>query len=253
MDYHTLGALIALAFVASYIQSVAGFAMGMIMMALAGGLEWVSIGLLAATISLLSLVNVGIALRHHWRLIERRLIMPLAMGQLPAIVGGVWLLYLLSDSAVSVLKLLLGVFIALGSLSLAVRPRQLPRVSSAGACFAVGTLGGLVGGLFSASGPVLGWFSYRQPLSFETIRATLLACFAMTTATRTVVVGVRGELTEEVMVLFAILLPTVAAGSWLGARFKPPMSEELLKRGAFGLLFVLGLWICADALVRIWS
>ncbi len=253
MEIQTLGALIALAFAASYIQSVAGFAMGMIMMAVAGGLEWLSIGELAATISLLSLVNVAIALRSHWRQVSRRLLVPLALGQLPAIVTGVWLLYLLSDSAVGVLKLLLGLFIALGSLSLAIRPQPRERLSSALACFATGLLGGTVGGLFSASGPVLGWFTYRQPLPFEVIRATLLACFAMTTATRTAVVAARAELTSDVWLLFVILLPTVALGSWLGARFSPPISESVLKRSAFALLFVLGLWICADALLRLWA
>ena len=113
----------------------------------------------------------------------------------------------------------------------------------------VGGRGGVVGGLFSASGPVMGWFNYRQPLPFAVIRATLLACFAMTTVTRTLVVGVRGELDGDVLLLFAILLPVVALGSWLGDRFRPPISEALMKRGAFSLLFVLGVWITVAALV----
>lgn len=247
MEPVTIAALVALALIASYIQSVAGFAMGMMIMAVAGGFEWVSIALLAAAISLLSLVNVSIALRRHWREVEQGLLQWLAIGQIPAIALGLWLLGTLSDSAMNLLKLLLGLFIALGSLSLAVRPQVRAAVSGSATSVAVGVLAGTVGGLFSASGPVMGWFAYRQPLPFTVIRATLLACFAMTTATRTLMVGARGELSADVWVLFVLMLPSVALGSWLGDRFAPPVSEAALKRGAFSLLLVLGIWICIDA------
>lgn len=245
-----LTALLLLAFVASYIQSIVGFAMGMMLMAVAGGLDWLPIATLAATISLLSLVNCSIALRRHWRLVQPRLFGMLSLGQLPAILVGVWLLGTLTLSAVLVLKLLLGAFIALSSLVLMLQPRTQAQVSATPVCISAGALGGLVGGLFAASGPVIGWFCYRQPLPFGTIRATLLACFGLTTATRTLVVGVSGGLSEEIFVLFALLLPMVALGSWLGDRYPPPLAEAALKRGAFGLLFLMGVWICIDALVR---
>ncbi|HBK17026.1 MAG TPA: hypothetical protein DDZ38_00200, partial [Gammaproteobacteria bacterium] len=40
--------------------------------------------------------------------------------------------------------------------------------------FVVGFLGGTLGGMFAASGPIIGWFGYRQPLPVGAIRATLL-------------------------------------------------------------------------------
>ena len=51
------------AFLAAFVQTVTGFALGMILIALAAALQLVSIPALTATVSLLSLVNVGIALR----------------------------------------------------------------------------------------------------------------------------------------------------------------------------------------------
>ncbi|MFK7916138.1 MAG: TSUP family transporter [Pseudomonadales bacterium] len=245
-----LGALILLAFVASYIQSLVGFAMGMMLMAVAGGLDWLPIATLAATISLLSLVNCSIALRRHWRHIDLRLFGLLSAGQVPAIAVGVWLLGTLTLGAVVLLKLLLGLFIALGSLILMLRPRTLAAVSSAPVCVGVGVLGGLVGGMFAASGPVIGWFNYRQPLPFAAVRATLLACFGLTTATRTLVVTSSGGMDREILTLFVLLLPVVALGSWLGDKYPPPLAETALKRGAFGLLFLMGVWICIDALAR---
>lgn len=248
MDPLTLLALAVLALVASYVQSVAGFAMGMMMMAIGGGFGLVPIAILAAVVSLLSLTNVIISVRRHLAAVHRPMLLGLLAGQVPAIALGVWLLGELSASAVGTLKLLLGLFIALASVSLAMAPQTLAKLTSAPATVAYGALGGLAGGLFSSSGPVIGWYGYRQPLPFEVIRATLLAVFGLTTLVRTGVVGLRGELTEQVWVLAAVLFPVVVAGSAIGARWRPPLSDEALKRAVFSLLFLVGLWICGEAL-----
>jgi uncharacterized protein len=125
------------------------------------------------------------------------------------------------------------------------RPRPLARLSRPWACVAAGFWGGLLAGLFSASGPVLGWFAYRQPLTVAAIRTTLLAGFAFTTSLRTVVVGAGGGLTAEVWVLFLTGLPLVLAGTWAGRSLPPPVSEATLKRLAFALLLLMGCWSVA--------
>jgi uncharacterized membrane protein YfcA len=104
--------------------------------------------------------------------------------------------------------------------------------------------------MFSASGPVLGWFGYSQPLKLVTIRATLLACFILTTSTRTVLVGIQGGLTERVLTYAAIGLPVVVLGTYLGRNFAPPVAEETMKRGAFLLLLGMGVWILFSAALR---
>jgi uncharacterized membrane protein YfcA len=102
---------------------------------------------------------------------------------------------------------------------------------------------GLVGGMFSASGPVLGWFGYSQPLPLAAIRATLLACFVLTTSTRTVLVGVTGGLTPAVLTYALAALPVVVLGTVLGRMFVPPVSEQTIKKFAYGLLLIMGVWI----------
>lgn len=245
-----LVALALLVFAASYVQSVAGFALGMMTMAVAGGFGWVPIPVLAATVSLLSLVNVLISLRRPGSAIDRPMLGWLLLGQLPAIGLGVALLAVLSSGAVNVLKLLLGLFITGASASLLMRPRLLSVRTGPAATAACGALGGFVGGLFAASGPVIGWHGYRQPLSFEVIRATLLAVFGLTTLVRTLIVAIRGELTMAVWTLFALLLPMVVLGSLIGARYRPPIAEDQLKRAVFALLLAIGLWIFADSALR---
>ena len=68
----------------------------------------------------------------------------------------------------------------------------------------MGLVSGILGGLFSASGPVLGWFAYSQPLPVAVIRATLLSYYCVATATRTVIVFFEGSLSPAVL-LYAVL------------------------------------------------
>lgn len=242
MDPATLILYLLVCAVGSYVQSVAGFAMGMIIIAVMVGGGLIAVPVITAVVSLVSLVNIVLALRGHGHHLQRRLFAFMAAGLLPAVAAGVWILDHLSATAAWVLELLLGVFIVAGSLSMMLRPRPRPTVSPDWACLLAGAAGGLLGGMFSASGPVMGWFNYRQPLTVAEIRTTLLATFALTTLVRTLVVAQSGGLTREVWTLFATALPVVLLGTWAGRRFPPPVTEETLKRMAFGLLLIMGGW-----------
>ena len=222
--------------VGSYVQAVTGFAMGMIVIAVMVGSHLVDVPLITAVASLLSLVNVIFALRGQLHHVHWRLFGWLALGQLSAIWAGVALLDYLNVSALWILELLLGAFTALGGLSMLLRPESKTRVSSPWACFGAGVGAGVVGGLFSASGPVMGWFNYRQPLPVAEIRATLFGCFAVSTTTRTLVVGADGGLTGDVWLMTLSGLPIVLFGTWAGRQLAPPVSGEVMRRFAFGML-----------------
>jgi len=249
MDVWSVAIIVLGVLLGSYVQAVTGFAMGMILIALASSTQALPIPAVTAVVSLLSLVNVTLALRGQLHHIEGRLVVWLAAGQLPAIWAGVALLERLHSSDRQLLELALGGFIVLGSLSMMLRPQPRAALSAPLACIGAGIAGGLLGGMFSASGPVIGWFSYRQPLPVDVIRATLLCTFTLTTSVRTLVVGVQGGLSSEVWVLGAIGLPLVLLGTWAGRQFRPPLSEAGMKRLAFGLLLSLGSWILARVLL----
>jgi uncharacterized protein len=238
-----LGLFLVAVLFGSYIQAVAGFAMGLLIIAVVASAALYDLATAAAAVSLLSFINIGLSLRGHYHLVHGRTFRWLAIGQTPAIVLGVWLLGILSSRASLVLEVLLGGFLILGSGSMMLRPRLLPAVSGAAASCAAGVAGGVLGGLFAASGPVIGWFCYRQPLPVTEIRATLLGCFAVSTAVRVVTVGVAGGLTAEVLVLAGTAVPMVLVGTWLGRNRPPPISEAHLRRVAFLLLTLMGVWI----------
>jgi uncharacterized membrane protein YfcA len=233
-----------------YVQTVAGFAMGMIIVAGSSALLLFPLPATTAVISLVSLMNICLSLPGHLHRIYRRGFLLMCAGQVPMIGAGVWALEWLDATAERVLSLLLGSFILVGCASMMVRPEPRPAVSRPAAFFAAGLGGGVLGGMFSAAAPVMGWFVYRQPLMVAELRATLLACFAVSTLVRTLVVGAGGGLTKQVLTLAAASIPMVLLSAWLGRRFPPPVSELGLRRIAFTLLFAMGGWILASALFR---
>lgn len=96
----------------------------------------------------------------------------------------------------------------------------------------------------------MGWFNYRQPLEVAEIRAILFGCFAVSTATRTLVVGVDGGLTQDVWLLTLLGFPVVVFGTWAVRELAPPVSSEVMKRLAFGMLVSMGVWILVNALLN---
>ena len=244
----TFVAFLFVALLGAFVQTVTGFALGMILIALAAGLQLVSIPVLTATASLLSLANVAMALRGQTERIDRAFWTFVTVGQIPAIALGLWLMLYLNDGQVVFLQLLLGLFVLIGSVSMMRQNVQRKVVSSRASRFIAGAAGGLCGGMFSASGPVMGWFFYRQPLPIDVIRPTLLACFGVTTIVRTLLVAGRGELNSEVLTLTALSLPMIVLGTWLGRRYAKQIPETSVRRWAFVLLTIMGALITARAL-----
>jgi hypothetical protein len=44
-----------------------------------------------------------------------------------------------------------------------------------------------------------------------------------------------------------VAVPLVVLGTWLGRVLPPPVSDDAMKQGAFGLLLLMGIWILAGA------
>lgn len=239
---------LAIVLIGSYVQAVAGFAMGLLIIAVAATTTLYDLEVTAATVSLLSLVNILLSLRGHYHLVQGRTLRLLALGQLPAIALGIWLLGVLNARATAGLQLLLAVFLIGGSAAMMMRPTPRAEPSGTLSTLSAGLAGGLLGGLFAASGPVMGWFCYRQPLPVTEIRATLLGCFAITTLARTLMVAATGRLTIDVAMMAGVGLPAVLLGTWIGRRCPPAIGESQMRRLAFGALLAMGAWIGAAAL-----
>lgn len=250
METETWLIIIAAVFVGSYLQSVVGFGMAMIVVAIgriSGGLDFPT---LTASVSLIAMVNIAVALRGNFQSISKRLLGFLVLGQLPAVALGLFALHQLSINALAFLELLLTLFLIGGSIASVYRPQPRDKLSKPPTIVFAGAIAGLTGGLFAASGPVMGWFGYRQPLPLAAIRATLLAFFAVACISRTFMVLATGGLSKEVAIFCMVAMPATILGAWLGVIAKPSIEDKALKKFVFVSLIIMGVYIGIRAILR---
>lgn len=237
--------------VATYAQTITGFAFGLLMM---GGVVMtglVPISLVAILISILSFFNAVMALYRNIGNLDREIVLLCSLSGAVTLVGGVWLLDALSEHGVHWLQLILGVAILLSSLTLVLRPLPRRHRASRASFLFFGGLSGLMGGMFASSGPPLVYHFYRQPLGLAVIRDCLLLIFAINALQRLIIVGVQGKLDMQVLGLAAMSMPVVVIFTWLGRRYPPRLSGSQLRRVAFVLLFLSGISLCVSALLAV--
>ena len=235
--------LLAIIMVGTYFQTVTGFGLGIIVIGAATAFELTSVAIMAAVVSLVTLANCAFALPGSTKLVEWKSVRLVVIGVMPGVVAGVVLLEYLSHSAASVLQCLVGVMIVYSGLNFMLRPAVRAERSGDTSFFVSGFSSGLTGGLFGMAGPPLVYQFYRQPFDITTIRNMLLVVFACTSASRSVFVGVQGQLNTEIVLLTAVSLPIVTLTTYLGRRFPPPFSAETMRRIVFGLLMAIGIYL----------
>ncbi|MGR8947126.1 MAG: TSUP family transporter [Gammaproteobacteria bacterium] len=243
--------LICAVFVGSYVQSLIGFAMGLIVVGIGSISGSVDFGVLTAAVSLITLFNIVVSLKGHLPKIHGKMLFYMVFGQLPCIALGLFLVNHLAVRTVASLELLLGMFLLISGSIMVFKPQPRARLSSIPGLVLGGAGGGLTGGLFAASGPVIGWFGYRQPLELNVIRATILCFFLIACVCRTTLVGIHGGLTREVWSLVGVSIPITLIGAWLGTVAKPKLSDAGFKRWVFTLLILMGIYISFRALASL--
>lgn len=242
-DWVTYSVFLFAVAIGAWVQATSGFALGLIVMALVQVTGVLSVTDTAAVISILAFFNVALALFDTYEHIDKRLFVCLTIGQLPAIGLGIALLNALDQQYTAVVGLIFGLFLIFGGFSLAVNPvprdHQSGKLSTAG----IGFAGGIFGGMFAASGPVVGWFAYQQPLAIATIRASLLAMLGVTTLTRTSIVAVDGILTTSLLVLSAVSIPIVFLTTYIAKRFPLRVTDMQFRKLIFTCVLIIGCWI----------
>lgn len=245
LDHLPLLLVVALA---TYAQTITGFAFGLIFMAGVVLLNIAPVALGAILISILSLFNCTVALYKNQTSLDRQVILLSALSGFVTVFLGVWALNALSENYVGWLQVLLGGAIIVSSLMLVRHPKHRRSRSPSWTFAFFGGLSGFMGGMFSTSGPPLVFHLYRQPLTHAVVRDCLLLIFAINCVQRLVIVGVQGDITLDVLVMAGLSIPVVLIFTWLGRRYPPAMSEHTVRRVAFMLLLGSGLSLCFSGL-----
>lgn len=240
MDLITLISFVAIIAFGTYVQTVTGFALGIIVMGTVTVFDLVPIAFTSVVISLLTFVNGVVALKGNLKALDVKRVIYTCSAMFPALALGLYLLNYMSSELSYLLQLLLGVAVIGAGFMIMLKPEPLQKPSSKYAFAASGASAGLLAGMFSMAGPPLVYTFYRQPFELLTIRLCLLSIFLISAVARTSMVGIQGNLTMDMFIFSACCIPVVTLFTAIGKKFPPPVSAANLRRLAFGLLIIIG-------------
>ena len=225
---------------AAYVQTVTGFAFGLILMGSVGLTSVMPLRDAAVVTGVLTLVNAGIMMIKGWRDVLRVEFLLVICSSLPALVLGYLLLDQLASHGLAYLRILLGAVIVVSAVQLLIPPKRQRQEATRCSFLFYGVLSGVMGGLFSTSGPPLVFHFYRQPLSLPAIRETLVAIFSLNALIRLVIVIGDGTFPERRYWPSLLAIITVSVGTQLARSLPLPLSPKAMKLTIFLLLCASG-------------
>lgn len=248
MSLDTLAGLLLLTGVAAYVQTLTGFAFGLITMGGIGLSGLIALPDAAVLVSVLTLTNAVQILARGWRRVAWPLLALMMAGSLPGLFAGFALLAVLSGERSDWLRLILGLVVIASSLQLLVRTAPRATLSRPGTFVGFGAIAGLMGGLFSTAGPPVVYHLHGQPLRPETIRETLVAVFALNALVRLVLVAGSGTAPPPWLWWGLAAIPVVGVCTYAARRWPPPLPRRVMRLIVVGLLMLSGLALAAPAI-----
>lgn len=235
-----LAVLASIGFAAA-IQNLTGFAFGLVFMGLVSGLHLLPMGVAANTITLITILQSLIYLRQHHRHVQWKLLWPLA-GPMQLGVGlGIAALALWSASNVNLLRPLLGLVIIGAAFSFAWPGARRTQPSPPWVMASTAALAGVLGGLFSTSGPPLVYLLYRQPWPLERIKASLTLLFGISQVVRLALLLGTGQFTAASIPWAVAAFPLLLLVGALHTRWGGGLPRKALERVVAVLLLLAGL------------
>lgn len=234
--------------IATAAQSVTGFALALILLGLTGLFELAPLPDVANVATVLSLASAAIALHGPRRQVDGPIFRGTVTASFFGVAAGVALLAWLSANVVMVLRLLLGLVVIACAIVVLVRTEPLAQRSGTASFRGFGFLSGLLGGLFAASGPPLVYQFYRQPLSLDRIRDTLVAALAAGSVMRLVMVVASGQFSVRSLWMCASAVPLAIAITWWMKRRPPRWDRAIVLRIVCVLLVITGIGLIGPAL-----
>jgi uncharacterized membrane protein YfcA len=234
--------------VATFAQSITGFALALILLGLTGLFELAPLADVANVATVTALFTSAIHLRGARKGLDWPMMRSTIVGSVIGVAVGVALLGWLSANVQTLLRLLLGLVVIGCAVIVLLRTHPLPQRSSNASFQGFGFLSGVLGGLFSASGPPLVYQFYRQPLDLRTLRDTLMASLAFGGVIRVVMVVASGQFSLRSLGLCTIAVPTAGALTWWIKRHPPGWDRAVVLKIVCVLLTITGIGLVAPTI-----
>lgn len=226
----------------SFLQSSVGFGFDLLALPL---LLIIGVDLPSALMLLLITSSAQIVLAVHQlrRSLQWRELGPVIGTSLGCLPLGLYLLYLLSEMGRGAIQQVIGALV-LAALSLRVLVRVQPRDRLAAAWgYLAGCSGGILGGLAGISGPPIILWIHAHSWSNAKARVSYLAYLIPMMPVRFLLLMLTfpSQVTPAIPLSLG-LVPVSLAGSWIGVRLGNRIPTDTLRRMAYGLLALLGLY-----------
>ncbi len=224
------------AFIGGVTTGLAGFAMGLVVSGV-----WLHVLTPVQTTALI--VGYGLFVQTHgvWKFrhsIDMRRVLPLIAGGAIGVPLGIAALSHIDPVWV---RRAVGVLLVVYSLYGMLQPKIAPLRVTRPADGAIGFVNGILGGLTGLARPIIviwcqltGVPRHAQRAIFQPV---ILAAFVMTALG----LGVGGEITRDVLALFALGLVPVLTGIWAGLHLYGRLDEAAFRRVILVLLFLSGI------------
>lgn len=234
--------------VSVYAQTLTGFAQSLILLGLIGATSLAPLPDAVNAATVLGFFNAWtyVYLRRPVRL--ERSMWPTIAGSAIGIVAGTFIMVWLAGASYQVLRLLLGVSVIVCSGLLWFAAKPLQTLSSPSTFALVGSVSGVMAGMFSTPGPPLVYLLYRQPLEQSRIQESLLLIFGIGAVLRLLVVIPSGHFSLQSLYLALEALPVVFLVTFLTVRYPPPLPRHVLKALVCMLLVITGVGMVIGAL-----
>jgi uncharacterized membrane protein YfcA len=223
-------------FAGAFVAGLSGFAFGLVAASL-----WLYVLTPLQSASLI--VGFGLLVQGYsvWKLraaIDWRRLWPFLIGAVVGVPVGVSLLTWADPNSV---RIAVGAILIAYSLYAFLRPQlKVAAIVPPAADIAVGFVNGLLGGLTGLAGIVITIWCNLRGLPKDLQRATFQPVAVVVFVMAALMLGARGSLTLETAKLFALGLPFLFAGTWLGLKLFGRIDEGTFRKIVLALLFVSG-------------
>jgi len=160
-------------------------------------------------LALFNCIFVTWSVRHA---VDFKKILPIFLGAFIGVPPGVYLLKVLQPKSI---KIILGVILIGFSTYSIFKKESVGRIGKQWG-IPIGILSGILNGLIQMGGPPVIIYTYYQNWDKDSIKATLITYFAMSSAYKLVVLLLSKLVTLEILKMSGIMLPIVCLGAFLG-------------------------------------
>jgi uncharacterized membrane protein YfcA len=240
LDATALTLFLVSTFFGGVVTGLAGFAMGLVVSGV-----WLHVLTPVQTTALI--VGYGLFVQAHgvWtfrRSVNLRRVIPLIVGGALGVPLGVVLLSHLDPAYV---RRAVGILLVVYSIYGMLQPKLAPLRPNLPADGAIGFVNGILCGMTGLAGPIIviwcqltGVPRHAQRAIFQPV---ILAVFVLTAFG----LGIDGEITRDLVVLFVVGIVPLAAGIWLGVHLYGRLDETGFRRVILLMLFLSGLVLLA--------